>query len=737
MERHAHNETGPAEQQLFTWLWFGGLSFRTIAKQTGRSPTTVRKWVRRLLGKNVFFSVMLVLAWATHAVVLYGVVGVSRAGTAGLGMRQVVDAGGGWEEDVAQAASQVVQRYLAGCHLVLAAPRPSRALPHLIRRLSEVGELAVFLQPCGNTTLLHGSSKEKVFPGNNEVPYFWREVWESSKATCRAFLLDLTTCGTDTAARVLSWSGLWLQPDTHVVMAGGRTDVGELFHHAALRNTPHLLYITHGLSASLNVTGKKANLKIAGRRTVEAYYRCFYCASRQARPLLVLRWNLNDGISENFEMFKDQHKNFLGHRMNIVLMPYFPYISYRVEHDASATTVHLEDSLNTRMVTALASYMNFTYEVREPADNQWGVPGSGGNWTGIVGTLQHELADFSMDLTRTPGRSEVVEYSRIYIDESIVILSSKPKPLPEYLSLIRPLEGEVWGAIVVCVMVWGTVLWVMERLSHWITGRRYFSFSSSIFYGWGLLLEDHPFEPPSNPASQILVGFWLLVYLILSTAYSSSLISHLVVKGKSSVINDMEHLAERGEEGWEWGIPASRMTGAHKTFFVTSPTPAIIEVHNGIKITETEEGMALALQGGFSYIDNYYFIQTLVSTFYTDDSGYTPAHISTTHYPLFVGNAWAFRPGAPFRQRFSSAIQQLLDSGLITFWMNDVVRTHVREERQASKEKGTQPKLTFEEASDGQVALGLSHLQGGFYVLFLGQAAASLSFLCERFSRSR
>ncbi|XP_063869660.1 glutamate receptor ionotropic, delta-2-like [Scylla paramamosain] len=375
-------------------------------------------------------------------------------------------------------------------------------------------------------------------------------------------------------------------------------------------------------------------------------------------------------------MFKDQHKDFLGHRMNIVLMPYFPYISYRVERNASATTVHLEDSLNTRMVNSLAPYMNFTYEGREPADRQWGVPGSGGNWTGIVGTLQHELADFSMDLTRTPGRSEVVEYSRIYIDESIVILSSKPKPLPEYLSLIRPLEGEVWGAIVVCVMVWGTVLWVMERLFHWITGRRYLSFSSSIFYGWGLLLQDHPFKPPSNPTSQILVVFWLLVYLILSTAYSSSLISHLVVKGKSSVINNMEQLAERGKEGWEWGTPASRLTGSHKTFYVTSPTPAIIEVHNGIKvsenikvsstkcgycrykfgkhciftraflmfkITETEEAMALVLKGGFSYIDSYYFSQTLVSTFYTDESGYTPVHISTTQYPVFFGNAWGFR----------------------------------------------------------------------------------------------
>ena len=54
-----------------------------------------------------------------------------------------------------------------------------------------------------------------------------------------------------------------------------------------------------------------------------------------------------------------------------------------------------------------------------------------------------------------------------------------------------------------------------------------------------------------------------------------------------------------------------------------------------------------------------------------------------------------YSPGAPFRLRFSSAIQQLLDSGLITFWMNDVVRTHVTEERQTSKEKGIQTQLTL------------------------------------------
>ena len=55
MWRHTY-KTGPAEQHLFTWLWFRGMSFRTIAKQTKRSPTTVQKWVRRLLGKNVHRS---------------------------------------------------------------------------------------------------------------------------------------------------------------------------------------------------------------------------------------------------------------------------------------------------------------------------------------------------------------------------------------------------------------------------------------------------------------------------------------------------------------------------------------------------------------------------------------------------------------------------------------------------------------------------------------------------------
>lgn len=67
---------------------------------------------------------------------------------------------------------------------------------------------------------------------------------------------------------------------------------------------------------------------------------------------------------------------------------------------------------------------------------------SGGNWTGTVGTLQHDKADFSMDLTLTPQRSAVVDFCRAYIGEEMAILSLKPRALPEYLALVRPFDGE-------------------------------------------------------------------------------------------------------------------------------------------------------------------------------------------------------------------------------------------------------------------------------------------------------
>ncbi|KAK4301572.1 hypothetical protein Pmani_026350 [Petrolisthes manimaculis] len=109
--------------------------------------------------------------------------------------------------------------------------------------------------------------------------------------------------------------------------------------------------------------------------------------------------------------------------------------------DNPGSLVRHKDAIGTRVLQAMSSSLNFTYEVREPADRQWGLEGEGGNWTGMVGELQREVADICTDLTVVPRRGGVIQFAGAYTAESMVILSSKPRPLPEYLSLIRPFES--------------------------------------------------------------------------------------------------------------------------------------------------------------------------------------------------------------------------------------------------------------------------------------------------------
>ena len=53
---HSCAETCSNERLWYMCLWAKGMSFRSIARRAGRSPTTVRRWVRRLLCEGVFHA---------------------------------------------------------------------------------------------------------------------------------------------------------------------------------------------------------------------------------------------------------------------------------------------------------------------------------------------------------------------------------------------------------------------------------------------------------------------------------------------------------------------------------------------------------------------------------------------------------------------------------------------------------------------------------------------------------
>lgn len=54
--------------------------------------------------------------------------------------------------------------------------------------------------------------------------------------------------------------------------------------------------------------------------------------------------------------------------------------------------------------------------------------------------------------------------------------------------------------------------------------------------------------------------------------------------------------------------------------------------------------MRLVLGGRFAFVHtNYLSMRIMVDANYTDKTGYTSIHISTTKYPLFSGNSFGIR----------------------------------------------------------------------------------------------
>lgn len=92
--------------------------------------------------------------------------------------------------------------------------------------------------------------------------------------------------------------------------------------------------------------------------------------------------------------------------------------------------------------------------------------------------------------------------------------------------------------------------------------------------------------------------------------------------------------------------------------------------------------------------------------------------------------------GAPFYQRFQRLMSRLEDAGLIKYWTQDVIATRVRENRAAA---ALNPQVVLGDTGtdDKEVVLGMQHLQGAFYVLFLGSFFAILILLWENLSYSR
>lgn len=612
------------------------------------------------------------------------------------------DGDGGISESVGAMVAEALLEWAHGCHLVLIQASESQISGHVTRAIST--------RLWGGAVVVDVGARAFFRRGQDDVKH---HLWGEAAFPCRALLLDLTGNATR-IFRFLETSGVSLYPEMRTVLVGPQHQMEAALQHPSLRNAIHAVYLA---------------LKDGVRKDVFAYRRCLYCDHGEMGVQVLDQWQLNSGPSRFPSPFSEEINDFMGHNFRIVARFYFPTIDYTRDTDEKGTTVTLRDSLNARMLVAIAAKLNFTYVIREPKDGEWGLLLEGGNWTGLVGTLQQEEADFSTTITPTAPRLLAMEQARIYTRDPFVITSMKPRRLPHFLALVTPFTGTVWLILAISIFVTGVSLFVLLRAWSHLSGKPVFSLSTTLFFTWGTVLEDPPTAPPQSSTGRVVVICLAILSVVAGSGYRSSLVAHLTVQLREAEVNTFHDLTER--KGWRWG--SELLLGASRSYFELSTDPVIQEVFRRMETHDLDESMEMVLQGGYSFITTKFQNTAVVALRYTNALGYSPIHTSRVEYPKFAGTSWGLRRGAPFRRQITRAMQQQIEAGLIDYWLGDVVKTRVIEERKDTNKVQKNAIWDYKPDDDNsRVPLTVSHLQGGFYLLFLGHFIALVVFVGEK-----
>ncbi|XP_045107148.1 glutamate receptor-like [Portunus trituberculatus] len=374
-------------------------------------------------------------------------------------------------------------------------------------------------------------------------------------------------------------------------------------------------------------------------------------------------------------MTEDEFGNFQKHKVKIVSVSYFPFVDFGKKTNESGTIVTLKDSLDARLIKNFAKKINFTYVVNEEPFRAFGLE-SNGIFDGMMGQLQREISDFCTIAGPSSDRLKVMNFLRGYPSDPLTVVSLKPSFLPRHLAFIRPFSAEVWLTTGGVVIIWGVTLWVLHLLGRLIRRKRSFQFITALFYGWGALLEQPPSDPSTGISEQTLVGWWLVFCLIISTAFRSSLISHLTVQGTIDPIETLEDLTKANN--WRWGTEPWLMNGVPRRYFSNHTDPIVKKIYAHMEIFDAPAGLKEIQKGGFSLIDFEKYINIIIESRYTDAQGRTPFYISKQGFRHVIAFGWCFRKGAPYFSRFSDMMIRLDGAGIIDYWLKDVVAKRVR-----------------------------------------------------------
>ncbi|XP_043247563.1 ionotropic receptor 21a-like [Amphibalanus amphitrite] len=379
---------------------------------------------------------------------------------------------------------------------------------------------------------------------------------------------------------------------------------------------------------------------------------------------------------------------------------------------ADGSTIH--DGLESRLVLAFASVLNFVVNFSTPSDGgMWGGRAADGTWNGLLGDLHHDRADIGMaNLFRSADKLRGIDMTVPYMTDYACFLAAVPEPPPHYLALVRPLSWRAWIATIFAFVASVPVLWALSGTAD----RRFKSFTYTAFYGFGVLMQEAMEAVPRLRRAQLFLGqFWVLA-MVVAYAYRANLVAYLSAPAPAVPLDTTHQLLA---SGLTWGVRAG---GGWEAWFQDSPDPVARRLADGMQFVRSfSEGVERSRRSRFAFINSKQSLQYLVVTDFTDSRGIESMHVSRECYiPFSV--ALGLPKYSPLTGKLNQMIQRAIQAGLVDKMFDDVLAgVQRRQGCRAAESQGHTDALS----------LNLSHMQAPLSLLVLGLIASSVAFMVE------
>ncbi|XP_069936658.1 probable glutamate receptor [Cherax quadricarinatus] len=448
---------------------------------------------------------------------------------------------------------------------------------------------------------------------------------------------------------------------------------------------------------------------------------------------LVDVWVPGEGQVWNNSLYTDKFKNFHGHTFTIVTMDYAPFTFYEVNKKG---VVHLKECVDDFMLRAMSSVLNFTYSIREPPDGQWGLRLENGSHTGVIGELEKYKADFSLNIAIIGEREEVVDYTIGYFNDPLTFCTSKPRPLNQALALIRPFKplpvdtaNKINDFLTIGSNLASKIPITNARANDYLDGNLTASFylappeptEVTMIINSRKNKSENGCHWSVRNVPRVLVATWIIVSLVILTSYVAMLIASFTLPKLTPTLNSLEDLVQ---SDLAWGIQDHE--AADYQLLKTSDVPLYQKLYKGLKVCPSlDECLVRARDTKYAFITWRLYVEDRIAIRFTSVTGERKLHIATNDFfPSDIG--WALSAGCPYRSKFNQQIRRLLEAGLISKWISQIIKNPKRREEVDNKEMPT---------LEGPQPITLAQLAGAFYILDIGNILALLLFWVEIFKK--